>query len=394
MQDTRKKNRTARPGRREDVYEAQQQSRARTQKRHKRKRRRSYLALYLTVLVVMLAVGLVLIFTVFFKVLTIETEGLTRYDEDQVIASSGIVEGVNLFRINRSAVEEKLVQDYSYFESVHLRYKLPDQVTIQVTEAEPVGAIRQGETFLLISDAGRVLESAVIDPPSQVVQIKGFNALSIEAGDTLWGMIERMQKSAEKAAVIESGDTAETRAAKTATKQANDQVISNIKSRVTMLDAYFAAARETGFDGATVIDLSDQFNLIANLGDGIVVEFGSEAELAYKMQMVQAVLAKQAEGFEGKIDASKPGRAGVRRMSREEMEMTPEEYAEYLYEQAADAAPENGEEAEPPAEETVPSSQEEPSASSEDEPPSQAEPESSQEEPVDGLDSQGLPEID
>ena len=170
-------------------------------------------------------------------------------------------------------------------------------------------------------------------------------------------------------------------------------MIGNIKSRVAMLDAYFAAARETGFDETTVIDLSDQFNLIANLGDGIVVEFGSEAELAYKMQMVQAVLAEQDEGFEGRIDASKPGRAGVRRMSREEMEMTPDEYAEYLYEQAASAAPENGEEAGLPDGEDIPSSQQEPSAPSEDEPPPQAEPESSQEEPVDGLDSQGLPEI-
>ncbi|MEG0114877.1 MAG: hypothetical protein RSA00_00465, partial [Hydrogenoanaerobacterium sp.] len=55
--------------------------RGQSQKRHKHRRSRNTAALYIMVLVFMLTVGVVLIFTVFFKVLNINVEGLTRYNE-------------------------------------------------------------------------------------------------------------------------------------------------------------------------------------------------------------------------------------------------------------------------------------------------------------------------
>lgn len=333
------------PRMRGDVYAAQQQSRAQNSKRHKLKRRGNNALLYIMVLILMLTVGVVLIFTVFFKVINIEVVGLSRYSKQDVIKTSGIVEGVNMFRLDRKGIEDALVKKYSYFEAVHLKYGLPDTITIKVMEAEPAGAIQQGETYILISASGRVLETDVTELMSGLPIIKGFNALQLSQGSTIEDMLRKMRKEAAAKGEPKEGDTAEMRQAKQDAQRAAEQAVSNLSSQMDVMKAFLQTVGITGFTQVNYVDLSDKFNLVVGYNGKIIVEFGSEAELAYKIQCVQKVIdEKLADTFEGKIDASYPGRVRVRRLSLQAQDMTEDEYAEYLYEQNGGEQPEASDE--------------------------------------------------
>lgn len=328
MQKTKNKNQQARKG--DGGYV---ESRVQNQKRHKRRRRRNNATLYLMVLIFIVTVGLILIFTVFFKIVGVEVAGLSRYEAQQIIDASGIVAGENMFRLNRTEIEDKLVKEYSYFEKVRLKYNLPDAITIEVTEAQPVGAVQQGESYLLISAGGRVLESTAA-PAEGLPIIKGFHALAVNAGDTLESLLERMRADAKLAAKAVPEETAEQRALKKEALQATESLANELESKVNMMKAFFAAAEETGFAGVNTLDLSDKFNLVAETGSALV-EFGAESELVYKMQCAQEVLQnKLGVNFKGKIDVSKAGWVRVRHMSAEAQGMTADEYAEYLYRQS------------------------------------------------------------
>lgn len=303
------------------------------QKHYKKRRSRSTVTLYIMVLLFMLTIGVVLIFTVFFKITAVNVEGLNRYEQQQVIDSSAIMIGENMFSLNRGAIEASLVKTYSYFEEVKLHYHLPDTITIRVREAQPVGAVQQGESFLLISQGGRVLESVVGAPPGVTV-VKGFSALPVKAGETIDGMLEMRREKLSKGVPMLPEDSEEVKKTKKAEYEAENALVKELSGKFAMMRAFFASCGEIGFSGVNILDVSDQFNLVATSGK-VIMEFGAESELTYKMQCVQQVFAeKLGDDFEGVLDASYPGKVRVRTLSAEAQGMTPDQYAEYLYKQS------------------------------------------------------------
>ena len=316
------------------VYTVQSQGREQNKKRHKRRRSRNTAMLYIMVLLFMLTVGVVLIFTVFFKVITIDIEGLSRYEPQEVIASTGIAVGENMFRLNRGEIESSLEKNYSYFETVKLKYRLPDTIIIQVHEAQPVGAIKQGESYLMISQSGRVLESIADNPPAGIVVVKGFSALPVKVGLTLEQMLEEQKESLKLAQELPPLATQEEKNAKKQELAATALLNKETSGKVDMMQAFFKSSAEEGFTVVNTIDVSDQFNLLAISGRA-TLEFGAESELNYKMQCVKKVFdEKLGDNFEGTVDASYAGRVRVRRISAQEQGMTPDEYAQYLYKQS------------------------------------------------------------
>ena len=344
-----------------------EEGRAQNGKRHKRKRRGGAVRLYVMVLFFMLTIGVVLIFTVFFKVAQIEVIGLTRYQDADVIASSGIEAGMNMFRLNRTGICGNLVAEYSYFGEVRLKYTLPDTVSILVTEAEPAGAVKQGTGYLLFSKEGRVLETNVAAPPKNVPLVKGLSeTLALSAGqqmdttdeDGLKVLLEEIAVLQKKIAGSKAGEKvlAEKQAELDGLEKRANEItteISQRRARLAVLNAFFAARDAEGLMGVTAIDLSDPYNLIISRGSKVQIELGSEAELQAKLKRVNFVLTeKLGDDFEGVIDASYSGKTFVTPMDVAAQGMTPEEYAQFLY-GSSEAQPEQSSQGnEAPAKET------------------------------------------
>ena len=122
----------------------------------RRKLKKNMLSILLALIV--MCVGVVLVFSLFFKINTITISGDKVYSEKMVTDKSGIEIGENLFKINEEKLTEKLSKDLPYIKSVTVERKLPDTIIINVEAAKEVAAIATQKGFVLLDETGKVLD--------------------------------------------------------------------------------------------------------------------------------------------------------------------------------------------------------------------------------------------
>lgn len=246
-------------------------------RRKGRRRRRggNNILLYLLILIFMVTTTVILTTTVFFKIKSISVTGADRYNSRDVIVSSGILLEENMFRLKDQEIKEKLIAEYSYIQSVKIRRRMPDTIVLEITEATPVGAIDAGTGYTLIGSDGRILECNTPVIPEGMPVIVGIGQELPQQGGYL-----------------------------------NQEDSQSVKRLHTLM----GAAQETGFSYADVIDLSDSYNLKVYYQDLFEIIFGTDANLPYKMEMVQRIIEEQSllTTFKGTIDASYDGEVRTR----------------------------------------------------------------------------------
>ncbi len=124
--------------------------------RRRRRGRFSFLLKFLCFLVIIGAVFGAL--TLFFNMDHIIITGNERYSQEEILRSSGLSVGDNLYLMNKFSVKEKIFADLPYVEEVSINRKLPDTLLIDVRECRPAAAIVTQDGVWLISPKGKILE--------------------------------------------------------------------------------------------------------------------------------------------------------------------------------------------------------------------------------------------
>ena len=122
----------------------------------KRKLKKNMLSILLAAVV--MCVGLVLVFSLFFKTSNITISGDRAYSDKMVIEKSGIEIGDNLFKVNEEKLSQLLSRELPYIKSVTIERKLPDTIIINVEAAKEVAAITTKKGFVLLDETGKVLD--------------------------------------------------------------------------------------------------------------------------------------------------------------------------------------------------------------------------------------------
>lgn len=122
----------------------------------KRKMQKNLITLLLALCVV--CIGIVLVFSLFFKINTISVKGENIYSDKMITEKSGIEFGGNLFRVNEKQLSQKLSKELPYIKSVTLDRKLPDTLVINVQSTKEVAAVASKGVFILIDETGKVLD--------------------------------------------------------------------------------------------------------------------------------------------------------------------------------------------------------------------------------------------
>lgn len=109
-------------------------------------------------LVVAVVAGLVvaLFQSSWFSVANITVEGADRAAVEQILAESGIKEGISIVSVRAGDVEENLRLD-PWIAEAQVRAVWPRSVEVVVVEHIPVARVRQGPTWLVSSRQGTVL---------------------------------------------------------------------------------------------------------------------------------------------------------------------------------------------------------------------------------------------
>ena len=116
-----------------------------------------------TALTICAALAVVIIFasacvSVFLRIGEISVDGLSRYEEGEIIAASGIDLGQNIYAINKAEIEKAITTSCPYIKSVKIRRNLPDTLSITVYDEEPRYYFELCGEYFVLSESMRVLE--------------------------------------------------------------------------------------------------------------------------------------------------------------------------------------------------------------------------------------------
>lgn len=123
----------------------------------KMKRRQKRQLAFLTIVVLVASVAAIMLLTPAFDIKEIEVHGNSVLKDEEIIRSSGVVKGVNIFGISLGEAKDN-IKSMGYVESVKVKRSLPSTVEITVVEEVGVGYIKAEEGFVIITADGRCVD--------------------------------------------------------------------------------------------------------------------------------------------------------------------------------------------------------------------------------------------
>ena len=212
---------------------------------------------YTAIIAVVLIVGVVLSLTVLFKAQNYEVTGTERYDQNAIVAATGINSGQNIFLAPKRLAEKRIKKEFPYIEEAHVGFRIPDTITINVEEAVEGYLVKLSDTdYLVISTKGRILDS--IHDPSQydLPTFVGPTPTSGEIGDYV--------------------------------KYEDDKVVAMI-GNVTQTFADYE------YQGITEIDATNMADITFTYQDRIKVRLGFPEDLSYKIRTAMTIITEKID---------------------------------------------------------------------------------------------------
>lgn len=220
---------------------------------------------YIVILILLGIAGTILAFRMFLTITNIKVLGESRYDDEELILSSGLNIGDHLYDFDPDLVAQEILDGHIYLEFVRVERVLPTTVEICVTPVMETGVV-QGETgFSIISSGGKVLQTGVLYPPAELPIISGLQ-LSVD--------------------------------------QSDQEKMNHLNKRLETLSALNVAMTAAKFTGVTSIDLTDMLNIIIVYQDRVRINLGDSEDLNSKIKRVSNALDEIDPSKQGVIDAS------------------------------------------------------------------------------------------
>lgn len=231
----------------------------------KRRKRRKIIA-FSIVTILILSVGIVLSLTVFFHIETVAVSGDAVYSNEQIVEASQIEIGDNMFLTNKKQIARNIEKTLPYIASAQIKRNISGTITINVSAAAPRMAIDNGESFVLLSDKGKVLEDGVITIDDGIIILNTSAVKEGLPGDSI--------------------------------QFENNEDLPVLTSVVGDLD-------KGGINGISSIDVTDHLNLKLIYNSEIELKVGDSSSLKSKISFIAATLTRLLEDdpeFQGSID--------------------------------------------------------------------------------------------
>ncbi len=240
-------------------------------KQRKANKRRKITPFLIVVSVFIFAAAVYLCLTMLFNVDRINIEGNTLYEERDLIETSGIEKGENLFEVDTAFAENKLYSVYNYIEEVEVKRSFPNAVTITIVEATPFSVIEEADGYTLVSAGGKVLERGLEEVPNRMLSVRGLSTITSTEDD-----VKRME----------------------------------------LMKKIIGTMQKLGMEGYNFLDLSDTLEITMIYENRVKVNLGNELELEYKLQFADKVIEDNLSktGYQ-LVDASVPGEIMTKEMT-------------------------------------------------------------------------------
>ncbi|MDO5548197.1 MAG: FtsQ-type POTRA domain-containing protein [Eubacteriales bacterium] len=265
------------------------------------RRRKRHRMVFRILCFLIVCIAAVLASTVFFRVSNITVSGETRYEANELIQTSGVVEGDNLFFLRGKGIIQSLANTYPYLDTIKLKRHLPDTLEIAVTEREPQITAQLPNNGLYYIDAtAKVLEKVQKSQIAGTILVEGVEAEKLTPGETI-------------------------------TKEKSEKIVAVLD----MLDLF---AQYDMLDQIVSVDISKSFDVQVNYADCYTLELGTLDDLEHKIQFLRSIFKQKDLPSTGVIDLSDSSEAHYRpkKVERTQTEEEPTE-TEEPSEEAADS---------------------------------------------------------
>lgn len=120
----------------------------------------------------------------YFSLTEVVVDGEKHVDEASLLGRAEIEPGMNIFDVDVDRVKA-LVESEPWVESARVERRLPDRVTIEVTEHQPAALLVVGSTWRLIDRRGQAFKALEpTDPVDKVLELPFVTGLDASEADT------------------------------------------------------------------------------------------------------------------------------------------------------------------------------------------------------------------
>ena len=147
----------------------------------RKKRKRS--ALFAPMSFLLVCVAVVFGMGVFFRVQTIEVDGVESYTPEEIIEASGIGEGDNLFFINQANAAARIYSRLTMVETAEVETVMPNKVVIHVQESYPMAYVDwMGSPWILTGNCKMLGTPQAPEELNGLIQVLNITAADPEQG--------------------------------------------------------------------------------------------------------------------------------------------------------------------------------------------------------------------
>ncbi len=151
----------------------------------RRKRRNKRMIAVATVAGVMLLAGLIALIYCYaygFPIAKITITGKSNYTSEEIIDASGVRVGDNMLRVHTKEVNRAVCAALPYIAAVKVDYKLPDTLSLRVTQTQEKFLIVGKQNYICLSDAGKVLSLKKKKAKAGQYRLEGFDRQTAKEG--------------------------------------------------------------------------------------------------------------------------------------------------------------------------------------------------------------------
>ena len=141
----------------------------------------------LTLIIIVAALIVIMLLTPGFDIKEINVYGNSVVKNEDIIKSSGIVKGVNIFSVSLKSARDN-IEEMGYIESVKVKRNLPSSIDIEVVEAAGVAYIVTKNGNVMITADGRCIDLVNIsenkkdEEQKQLPVIRGIKSIKYKIG--------------------------------------------------------------------------------------------------------------------------------------------------------------------------------------------------------------------
>ncbi len=213
--------------------------------------------LYVILLVLLSAVFLVIAVALFFRVSKIKVEGNSLYNDDEIIAASGIVADMNIYLVDETEVGGNIISEYPYVRKVSVLRHIPSTVVLQLECDSPDYYIEINGQFFVISEEQRVLQRFM----TKEELLESYpDVIKLTAGDVQSAIV------GHKIAYVDDSY-----------KSTGEEVLSALK-------------KSEMYSGISSVDLTDRFNIYVVYDSRLKTNIGNTDDLELKLRFLNEII--------------------------------------------------------------------------------------------------------